>query len=182
MAAVGTNSESKRYLPRKKKGNSPLTGERGERKVGENQTPTLDSRDSWAVSGRSSIRTFASHLLLEDEPRLRYRPSLPLNLAIALILAGPSIFHSIHDRSDQFHNIACPDRTFRVWSGRPNDRCSGTKQEDTGFRYCSSPKAVTSLFDPSLSQEYSDRRRSAASRITKAVLPEGACCKSVGEW
>ena len=32
MAAVGTKSESKRYLPRKKKGNSPLTGERGERK------------------------------------------------------------------------------------------------------------------------------------------------------
>lgn len=59
------------------------------------------------------------HSLLEDEPRLRYRPSLLLNLAIALILAGPSIFHSIHDRSDQFHNIACPDRAFRVWSGRP---------------------------------------------------------------
>lgn len=56
----------------------------------------------------------ASHLLLEDEPRLRYRPSLPLNLAIALILAGPSIFHSIHDRSDQFYNIACPDWTFLV--------------------------------------------------------------------
>lgn len=31
VAAVGTNSESKRYPPRKK-GNSPLTGERGERK------------------------------------------------------------------------------------------------------------------------------------------------------
>ena len=31
MATVGKNSESKRYLPRKK-GNSPLTGERGERK------------------------------------------------------------------------------------------------------------------------------------------------------
>jgi hypothetical protein len=47
--------------------------------------------------------------LLEDEPRLRYRPSLLLNLAIALILAGPSTEVScspvtIHDRSDQFHN------------------------------------------------------------------------------
>ena len=29
--------------------------------------------------------------LLEDEPRLRYRPSLLLNLAIALILAGPEV-------------------------------------------------------------------------------------------
>lgn len=63
-----------------------------------------------------SLRIYS---LLEDEPRLRYRPSLPLNLAIALILAGPSIFHSIHDRSDQFHNLACPDLTFSVWSGRP---------------------------------------------------------------
>lgn len=66
--------------------------------------------------------------LLEDEPRLRYRPSLLLNLAIALILAGPSIFHSIHDRSDQFHNIACPGFPCLVGPAIMNDRCSGTKQ------------------------------------------------------
>lgn len=43
------------------------------------------------------------HSLLEDEPRLRYRPSLLLNLAIALILAGPSRFQFLIEIEILFH-------------------------------------------------------------------------------
>jgi hypothetical protein len=43
------------------------------------------------------------YFLLEDEPRLRYRPSLLLNLAIALILAGPSRFKFLIEIEILFH-------------------------------------------------------------------------------
>jgi hypothetical protein len=86
VAAVGTNSESKRYLPREK-GNSPLTGERGERK------------DPWKAPGPECGRVFKPHArfsrfmgrlakifdpnlriysLLEDEPGLRYRKNIAI--------------------------------------------------------------------------------------------------------
>lgn len=41
--------------------------------------------------------------ILEDEPRLRYRPSLLLNLAIVLILAGPSRFQFLIEIEILFH-------------------------------------------------------------------------------
>jgi hypothetical protein len=86
VAAVGTNSESKRYPPREK-GNSPLTGERGERK------------DQWRAPGPECGRVFKPHArfsrfmgrfakifdpnlriysLLEDEPGLRYRKNIAI--------------------------------------------------------------------------------------------------------
>jgi hypothetical protein len=43
------------------------------------------------------------YFLLEDEPRLRYRPSLLLNLPIALILSGPSRFQFLIEISILFH-------------------------------------------------------------------------------
>jgi hypothetical protein len=43
------------------------------------------------------------YFLLEDEPRLCYRPSLLLNLAIALILAGPSRFKFLIEIKILFH-------------------------------------------------------------------------------
>lgn len=44
-----------------------------------------------------------SLLDLEDEPHFRYRPSLLLNLAIVLILAGPSFFQFLIEIEILFH-------------------------------------------------------------------------------
>ena len=83
MAAVGTNSESKRYLPREK-GNSPLTGERGEIKD-QLKAPGPECGRVFKPHARFSrfmAKIFDPNLriysLLEDEPRLRYRKNIAI--------------------------------------------------------------------------------------------------------
>ncbi|KAB1206036.1 hypothetical protein CJ030_MR7G009271 [Morella rubra] len=86
VAAVGTNSESKRYLPREK-GNSTLTGERGERKH-QWKSPGLECGRVFKPHDRFSrfmgrlIKIFNPNLRiyshLEDELHLCYRKNIAI--------------------------------------------------------------------------------------------------------
>jgi hypothetical protein len=92
--------------------NSPLTGKREERK---DQLKAPGPECGRVFKPRARFSRFMGRLakifdpnlrvysLLKDEPRLRYRPSLLLNLAIALILAGPSRFQFLIEIEILFH-------------------------------------------------------------------------------